>query len=243
MTQLTRDEVERFELDGFLVVGDVLDGAQLAVLRTECARRLAAMSALMDAVGADRLGLTHRDSRYFLHAPYHEAPGLPQLLLDGPLVELAEGLIGPDVFLFLELFVVKCAEVGAPMGWHQDGGYVLDTPHEPYVSLWVALDDMTAANGSIAVLPRQRAPYGAVVTHRRDPASNDFVGYDGDDPGEVVEVPAGSVVAMASTTFHRSLPNTSGASRRAFLVSYSPAPVVASDGQLWNIADRCRPAR
>jgi ectoine hydroxylase-related dioxygenase (phytanoyl-CoA dioxygenase family) len=240
---LTHPDVERFHHDGFLVVGGVLDEPSLAVLRAECARRLEAMSAMMDAVGADRLGLTQRDSRYFLHAPYPESPGLPELLLSGPLVDLAEQLIGSDVFLFLELFVVKCAEIGAAMAWHQDGGYVLDVPHEPYLSLWVALDDMTAANGSIAVLPRQRSPHDGLIAHRRDPASNDFVGYDGDDPGEVVEVPAGSVVAMASTTFHRSLPNTSAAPRRAFLVSYSPAPIVRPDGQLWNMADRCRPAR
>jgi ectoine hydroxylase-related dioxygenase (phytanoyl-CoA dioxygenase family) len=239
---VTPAAVSRFHDDGFLVVDDLLDAAQLAALRAECERRLEAMVAMMDSVGAERLGLTHRDSRYFLHAPYRDSGFLPEFLLGGPLADLAAALIGPDVFLFLELFVVKCAEVGAAMAWHQDGGYVLDVPHEPYVSLWVALDDMTAANGTLAVLPRQRAPQTGPVAHRKDRGSNDFVGYEGNDPGEVVEVSAGSVVAMTSTTLHRSLPNSGAAARRAFLVSYSPAPIVGANGELWNLADRCHPA-
>ena len=77
-----------------------------------------------------------------------------------------------------------------------------------------------------------------------DPETNDLVGYHGADAGEVLEVPAGSMVLMASTLLHRSLPNTDPAPRRAFLASYSAAPIANPDGTLWNTAEPCpgRPA-
>lgn len=215
-----------------------LDADELEGLRVECARRLAEHLALMDAVGADTLGLSHRDRRFFLHAPYQDSPFLPGFLFGARLADLASALIGPDVHLFLELFVVKSAETGIEMAWHQDGGYVDGHPHDPYLSVWIALDDMTAANGALHVLPRSRAGTATdVVPHVKDAATNDLVGYVGDDPGELLEVPAGSVVAMASTTLHRSGPNVTEVPRRAFLVSYSPTPITQANGALWNLAD------
>jgi ectoine hydroxylase-related dioxygenase (phytanoyl-CoA dioxygenase family) len=238
--ELSADQVAQYERTGYLVLPEALDVDELAGLREVCAARLDAHVALMDAVGAETLGLSHRESRYFLHAPYRDSPFLVDLLFGDKLAGLAAGLLGPEVFLFLELFVVKWAEKGIPMAWHQDSGYVLGHPHDPYLSVWIALDDMTADNGTLAVLPRDRAGAGAaaIVEHVSDPgATNDLVGYDGDDPGDLVEVPAGSIVAMASTTLHRSGANTSPVPRRAFLVSYSPSPVRGPNGNLWNTAD------
>lgn len=244
---LTADLVAGFQRDGYLVLPSLLSDAELAGLREECDRRLVAMVETMDMVGAQTLGLTHRDRRYFLHAPLEESPFLSHFLFDDTLVELAMALLGPDVFFFLELFVVKPPEVGTPMAWHQDGGYVMGHPHDPYVSLWVALDDMTVDNGTLCVLPHSRQPDAAaegaaLVPHVKDRATNDLVGYDGPDPGDLLEVPAGSVVALASTTFHRTGDNRSPAPRRAFLAAYSSSPITSRDGTLWNRADPCRRA-
>jgi len=239
--QLTEADVAQFHAEGFVVLPSVLAPDQLDGLRAECGRRLDDMRASMDAVGADTLGLTHRDRRYFLHGPYQESPFLKQFLLGGTMVDIAAALLGPEVYLFLELFVVKPAEVGIPMAWHQDGGYVDGHPHDPYVSLWVALDEMTAANGALRVLPRTRyAASQATLPHVKDRTTNDLVGYDGPDPGDLLEIPAGSIVAMASTLFHRTGENTTAAPRRAFLAAYSPSPITTRDGALWNLAERCR---
>jgi ectoine hydroxylase-related dioxygenase (phytanoyl-CoA dioxygenase family) len=235
--ELTGAQVARYRDDGYVVLERALDDEELAGLRDECARRLDTHLGLMDAVGAETLGLSQRDRRYFLHAPYQESPFLSRFLFDEKLTGLASALLGPDVYLFLELFVVKWAEKGTPMAWHQDGGYVLEGAHDPYLSVWIALDDMSERNGTLAVLPRGRAPETDIVEHVKDRATNDLVGYDGDDPGEAIEVPAGSVVAMSSTTLHRSGSNTSSVPRRAFLVSYSPVPITRQDGTLWNQAE------
>lgn len=239
MSQLTDEQIAQFAAEGYTVMQGALSNEELEGLRGECARRLEVLSGLMDATGATTLGLTHRDQRYFLHAPYDESPALEALLFGDTMVGLAAELLGPEVYLFLELFVVKTPERGAPMAWHQDSGYLMGLDHRPYLSIWVALDDMTAANGTIAVLPFARADGAEVRPHHKDRSTNDLVGYDGDDEGDALEVSAGSLVLMSSTLLHRSLPNTSAAPRRAFLASYSCEPIVNADGSPWNLAVPC----
>jgi ectoine hydroxylase-related dioxygenase (phytanoyl-CoA dioxygenase family) len=47
---------------------------------------------------------------------------------------------------------VKAAEQGMPFSWHQDSGFI-DHRHRPYLTCWIALDDMTEANGTVYLLP------------------------------------------------------------------------------------------
>ena len=50
------------------------------------------------------------------------------------------------------------------------------------MTCWIALDDVDETNGTVYVLPYDRTGAREVVPHRRDPATNDMVGYFGDDP-------------------------------------------------------------
>ena len=115
--------------------------------------------------------------------------------------------------------------------WHQDGGYV-GYPHRAYLSCWVALDDMSEANGTISVLPYGRAGGSTIRAHSKEGGTNDMVGYHGTDPGDLVEVPAGSVVVFSSQTFHRSGANTLPSLRRAYLCQYTAEPMYRPDGRL-----------
>ena len=123
-----------------------------------------------------------------------------------------------------------------PFGWHQDSGYLMGQTHEPYLSLWCALDDATEENGALHVLPWSKTGSREILPHHKDKASGDLIGYDGDDPGVVVPVARGGIVAMSSALFHRSGPNTTQLPRRAFLVSYSVHPILNPQGGEWNRA-------
>ena len=85
------------------------------------------------------------------------------------------------------------------------------------------LDDATAENGAVRVLPGSQRLGPA----RRDP--NDPTRFLADPAAlessseVVVEVPAGSVLWFGSYLVHRSSPNTSGGHRRALLPSWQPA--------------------
>ena len=114
-------------------------------------------------------------------------------------------------------------------GWHQDSGYIPE-PHSPYLSCWCALDNVSAENGTIDVLPWSRAGGNHVRTHTRDENTNDLIGYEGEDPGVPVEVTAGGVAVFSSTTLHRSGANTSDQVRRAYLAQYSPEIMPFKEG-------------
>jgi ectoine hydroxylase-related dioxygenase (phytanoyl-CoA dioxygenase family) len=145
------------------------------------------------------------------------------------MVQIAQAALGDTVYLFNEQYVVKAAEQGMPFSWHQDSGFI-DYPHRPYLTCWIALDDMTEANGTVYLLPYSRAGTRDVVKHGRDEESNDLVGYFGHDPGDPVIVPAGSIACFSSTLFHRSGPNTTDRVRRVYVAQYSAERILSEDG-------------
>src|SRR5947208_2777756 len=65
---------------------------------------------------------------------------------------------------------------------------------------------MSEENGTISVLPFSRAGTREVIDHVKDPVLNDLVGYFGDDPGDPVIVPSGSIALFSSALLHRSGP-------------------------------------
>ena len=56
-----------------------------------------------------------------------------------------------------------------------------------------------------------------------------MIGYFGQDPGDPVVVPAGSVACFSSTIFHRSGPNTTDEMRRVYVAQYSTEPILDED--------------
>ncbi len=233
---ITSADVEQFQQHGYLILENVIPPPLLADLQLECERNLKMQLADMERVGAQTLGLSHRDQRHFLPDRFHESTALTGFLFGDIVSAIIAPLIGRDAWLFLELFVVKCPHSGLPFGWHQDGGYLMGNPHKPYVTLWCALDDMTADNGALCVLPYDRADSRDVVEHVKDKLSNDLVGYHGDDAGVTLTVPKSSIIVLASNVFHYSGSNTTDAHRRAYLASFSPEPITDRKGRLWNLA-------
>jgi hypothetical protein len=68
-----------------------------------------------------------------------------------------------------------------------------------------------------------------VVEHVRDEETNDLVGYFGDDLGDPVIVPAGSIARFSTTVFHRSGPNTTDRMRRVYVAQYTAEPLLSED--------------
>ena len=68
------------------------------------------------------------------------------------------------------------------------------------------------------------------MEHTKEEGSNDLVGYHGDDPGDVVLVPAGSIALFSSFTLHRSGVNATDHMRRVYLVQFAPDIIMKADG-------------
>ena len=228
--------VKQFHREGYLILKSVISEEDLTHLNAECQRNLDKQVADMERVGAETLGLTQKEKRYFLTSLYEESPFLKQFLYCDQMIDIVGSLVGDTAFLFLELFVVKWPRTGTPLAWHQDSGYLMGNPHRPFVALWCALDDMTEENGALHVLPYEHIGSKEVIEHVKDKRYGDLVGYHGEDPGVALPVPRGSIIALSSTTFHCSGANTTDVPRRAYLVSYSPEPITDKNGRLWNRA-------
>ena len=225
---ITSTHARRFRDEGFLLVEGALPANDLEILRGECQRFVDERDREMTHLGVDTLDLCHRGRRYFVHA-YGKSPAVERFLFSDLMAQSAQAALGDSVYLCNEQFVVKAAERGMAFGWHQDSGFI-PYPHPPYLTCWIPLDDVTEANGTIHLLPYPRAGTRDVVEHRRDEKTNDLIGYFGDDPGEAVIAPAGSLVCFSSTLFHRAGPNATDHPRRVYIAQYSAEPLLSEDG-------------
>ena len=221
---------EQYEREGYFVVERALTDEQLALLRDCAAYAMASRDAEMEAAGVDRLRLNARGRRYFVQA-YAERPELGRFLFGDTMAQLCLATLGNDASLFFEQFVIKAADpADTAFGWHQDSGYVGHENHEPYVTCWVALDDVAEENGTVYLLPYSRSGIRSYVKHVPDPGVNDLVGYFGDDPGIPVVIPAGSIAVFSSTVFHRSGPNVTDELRRVYIAQYSREVIMTKEG-------------
>ncbi len=229
---ITPEQVKQYNEKGYCILERAIPQAHLENLRAECGRYIAMMNAEMDRQGMDTIGISHRNKRYFISLKHKESAKVTNFLFSPTMAEVTRALLGATVYLFYEQYVVKSAEVGMKFSWHQDSGYVNsrgDVPHQPYLSCWCPLDDVTVENGTVYVLPYDRAGTREIIPHQLDLETNDRIGYFGDDPGEAAIAPAGSIVAFSSVALHRSGPNTTDKMRRVYLAQYSPEVILKAD--------------
>jgi ectoine hydroxylase-related dioxygenase (phytanoyl-CoA dioxygenase family) len=226
--RITSQHARQFREEGFFVLKRTVPPDDLDTLRGECQRFIDERDQEMDRLGVDQLDLDRRGSRYFVHA-HGKSPAVERFLSSDLMAQIARAALGDTVYLFNEQYVVKAAEQGMKFGWHQDSGFI-DYAHRPYVTCWIALDDMTEANGTVYLLPYSRAGTRDVVEHVRDQETGDLVGYFGDDSGDPVIVPAGSIACFSTTLLHRSGPNTTDRMRRVYVAQYSAEPILSEDG-------------
>jgi ectoine hydroxylase-related dioxygenase (phytanoyl-CoA dioxygenase family) len=236
LSLITDEHKRQYQEQGFFILEGVIPDSELEMIRAECADLIKEQEEEMDRLGTDTLNLSRRNSRYFVFLAYKDRPHLGRFIFSDLMAEICRATIGEEAYLFWEQFVVKGTDQkGAAFGWHQDSGYV-DGEHKPYVNAWVPLDDVNEENGTVYLLPYDRAGTKEKIEHKILEGSNDRVGYFGDDPGVPAICPAGSIVVFSSTCFHRSGANSTDKMRRAYAVQYSPEPVLEPDGSLKGLA-------
>ena len=199
--------------DGWVVARRVLDGATVARLLRHLDHLLA------ERPGAADAGL--------LPGIVVDDPAWLAAVSDPRLLDLVEALLGPGVVLFSSCWVVKPPRTGRPAAWHQDGG---TWPLEPLdaVTLWVALDDADAGNGTLRVVPGSHR--GGLLPHDRDDARLQTELFNVSLPAAQVDeaaavdvvLRAGDVSAHHPALIHGSGPNRSPRPRRALVARYHP---------------------
>jgi ectoine hydroxylase-related dioxygenase (phytanoyl-CoA dioxygenase family) len=230
---ITPNQIRQYQDDGYFILERAIAGDELARLQERC---MHFVDREKRAAAANGMTKHQQDGKFFITFPASQDAQVADFVFGETMSEVARATAGDDAVLFYDQFVVKGPERGQSFSWHQDSGYVA-FPHRPYVTCWIALDDVNEANGTVSILPYARAGTRERVEHVRDESTSDMVGYHGDDPGELVIVPAGSIAVFSSTVFHRSGVNTTPNYRRVYVVQYAPEPMINRKGQVASRAD------
>lgn len=90
-----------------------------------------------------------------MDVPHFTDSALFEWLLADEVLDIVEPLLGPDIALFSSHFICKPQGDGRRVPWHEDSAYwkgMLEPMN--VVTLWLAIDPSTQANGCMYVIPR-----------------------------------------------------------------------------------------
>lgn len=231
--EITDKHIQQYKKEGFMIVKDFLEDDELEMVRNICDKEVKATEEDMRSRGVKEDRINVLGKKYFINGPRENNPDLKNIVFSEKAAEVCKATIGDTAYIHNEQFVVKMTSTETSFAWHQDSGYSVfqggAESHKPYVTFWIALDDMSEKNGTISVLPYSRAPSRNLIEHKWDSDLNAMVGYNGDDPGDLVKVPAGTLVAFSSHLLHKSGANTTDRPRRSYFIAYTPELFTYSD--------------
>jgi ectoine hydroxylase-related dioxygenase (phytanoyl-CoA dioxygenase family) len=212
--RLTDAQRADFARDGYVVLGRILDDAQLQRIRDDEAR-------LRSTIPYQDPATTH-----FWGQALGACPGARDLALDGPHLSAVSDIIGDDVALWWNQFVTKLPDgdqVRGEFTWHQDNGYK-DVAPGTNVTVWCALDDVDTHNGCVWFQPGSHK--AGLLPHHRPKAESWHLQVPVEGDGVAAPMRAGEAVMFSAYTLHRSKANLSQAPRRAFFLEYAHADAV-----------------
>lgn len=232
--------LERFFEQGYLAVEDAFSAAEIE----------AAIAGLMDCINGrkkgfdlnleasvkdwekarrpeDRLRRVRKLNAFVDHEPRLKA------LCEHPrLIDLLTRLMGEPPALYANQALLKPPHIGSEKPWHQDMAYFNLGPETLVVGVWIALDEATATNGCMHVVPG---------SHRAGPTLHfrvrDWQICDRDvQTAASVMVPLrpGGFLLFHGLLHHGTPPNRSADPRRALQFHYYPAsvPRITADERL-----------
>lgn len=225
--KITEKQKNHFEQEGFMIVPDFLTQEELEKIQAICNASIQEKEEELRSKGVSKDGINVFDKKYFINHARKNHFELKSLIFSEKCAEVCKATIGENAYLHNEQFVVKMTDKATTFAWHQDSGYSVFNggaeEHNPYITFWIALDDMSSKNGTISVLPFSREPSSRqLLEHTWDDEVDAMVGYRGDDPGDLVEVSAGSLVAFSSRLLHKSGANTTDKPRRSYFLAFTP---------------------
>ena len=222
---LSLEETARYRRDGYVVPADFrLPPDLLAEAKAEYDRLLAEnagiASDIMLGPHLTKVGAQGVKGSQF----WYDLATQPALL------DMAEQLIGPDIVLWGTTVFGKPAKGGKETPWHQDGDYYPIRPLET-LTIWMALDDATVANGCLRFIPgshRARKLYSHHWEENPDLTINLVCDSDQfeEATAEDLVLEAGQVSYHDVYMIHGSGANTTDHRRAAFVVRLMPAASV-----------------
>ena len=133
------------------------------------------------------------------------------------LAKIARDTLGPHPRLYWDQAVYKKPGNPEEFPWHQDNGYTYIEPQQ-YLTCWIALTDATLENGCPWVVPGLHKR--GTLAHEATPLGWQCLREPAD--AVPVEAKAGDIVVFSSLTPHRTGPNLTHSTRKAYILQYAP---------------------
>lgn len=229
-TAVTETDIEYFHQYGYLVINDAFSDREVS-------DALAGMIHLMDGKRPDFRAIQFEPSlakakdemedderrdaiRKIFNYVNHE-PRLNAMATHPGLLDVLERIMEDTPQLFQDMALVKPPRYGSEKPWHQDCAYFNLPEGTTVVGVWVALDEATAENGCMHVIPGSHDEGPMIHFKRRDWQICDTdvpVGRD-----TMVPLKPGGCLFWHGLTHHGSPVNRSEQRRRALQLHYKPA--------------------
>jgi len=165
----TPDDVARFEAEGFLVVADAIDPAEVADFAERCRVILAKKEKLaFDWAWEKGTPREQRAFRIVQGSPTLVWPAIAQTRARAWMREFAAALLGRPVEFWYDQYLAKPPRDGAVTEWHQDEAYWGRNLDERGITCWMPLQDVDERNGCMhfvrgghrdGVLPHRQPPH------------------------------------------------------------------------------------
>ncbi|KAJ1730181.1 hypothetical protein LPJ61_003153 [Coemansia biformis] len=240
MAVLTAEQIRAFRERGFVAMPGLLDADELAAYRDEAERLtnhcyeqgdiVASWGCIVEPLGCGFLdgevSAAARSSRNgYIGTRERISPRSLALCTLDKFGRCARQLLPPSAgqgpCLLNEQYIVKPPRSRAEFAWHQDILYFSPAQRQhAIVSVWVPLDDVSEANGTVLIDPFP------------DPLRPGIYPPPGAPPRSPVAaiMAAGDALFMDGRLRHCSTGNASCAFRTAYMPQFSQAPILAADG-------------
>lgn len=149
---------------------------------------------------------------------------LYEIGMNPKILDLVEGLLGPNFYLWASSFFIKEPHTLETVGWHQDAYY---WPMEPQntVTAWLAFDDVDEENGGMKIVPGSHKM--GLIKHKRSTATDSVLtlelegGSFKEDEAIQFKLKAGEISLHDDRAVHGSPANPSDRRRAGLTIRYS----------------------
>ncbi|MDG1118051.1 MAG: phytanoyl-CoA dioxygenase family protein [Flavimaricola sp.] len=242
---LTDDQKAFYDLNGYLMVDNVVSADQLRQLQTvtdaliEASRAVSESNEVYDldkGHSADTPRLTR------IKLPHKRDPIYHEVLTRSGVTQVLTDLLGPDTTLITSKLNTKAPGGGAAVEWHQDWAFYPHT-NDDLLAFGLLLEDVDVDNGPLMAIPCTHK--GPILSHHMNGV---FCGaIDPDDPlferGKAVTLTgkAGSMTVHHARTLHGSAPNVSDRARKILFFELAKAdawPILGANSYIHSLGQR-----
>jgi len=218
---LSAGDLASFKENGYLIVKNVLSGKGLQLMRDEC---MQAWNAEKESFDPSKTWLQNS----LLVNIHHAARSVREYYFDGPLVDIAVQLIGPNIKGATSQLTFKMRGNTKPFGWHQDNGYGELEPYNALTTL-TALDDTDRDNGCLWLIPgsHKQGQVKVEQTAEEKLKKSEIIVPADDSKAVPMEMKAGDALIFSCWMLHKSDGNySSDRDRRILFLRYADADAV-----------------